>query len=306
MKHMAKLDLRNRAPTVEYLPDGRQRLERVYDVLNWLVFTPAEINAEVWLAWGTPDATYPLLRLIKQEVTGQHPAGGGQRGDPDISPQRHPPLLTRVYEQIDVALETPVGKAEVTVSDDGITTAVFESVQFSTGTAVYGVPGTTLAPAPWATLVLRSETRTDDGDLRRIKRTYIDKGLISQVDELRHFGALLLRTVVYINMIPPTPPGFTVIDQDVKSPNGLPIYTYKFASGLGLVDERYVQREGGLRVATYISLGTSFNPTIMQPPGVLVAKDQEWVDGMYKFMCSSMQNPAGGDITLGTAFVFVQ
>lgn len=305
MARMAKLDLRNRAPSVEYLPDGRQRLERHYDLLNFTIFTQEQIIADVWIPWGSPDETYPLLRLIKQDVTGQHPTGEGQRGDPDNSPERHPPHLTRVYEQIDEFLETPVGKADVTVSEDGITSVVQESIQFSAGTAVYGVPGTTLGLPPWDNLVLRSETRTDDGDLMRIKRVFTDKGLISQSDEFRHFGKLLLRTLTYVNMIPPTPAGFTLIDQDVKNPNGLPIYTYKFAAGLGLVDERYVQRDGGLRVATWISLGTAYDALVMQPPGIVLAKDQKWVDGMYEYMVSTMQNPSGGDLTLGTAFSYI-
>lgn len=298
---MGKIDLRNRAPSVNYLPDGRQRTERTYDVLNFAVFTQAEINADVWLPWGTADDTYPLCRLIKQDVTGQHPSGGGMRGDPTVSPERHPPILNRIYEQLDPSLETPVGQADVTVDQDGTTTVVDESIQFSTGTAVYGVPGVTTAPAPWGTLVLKFESRTDDGELRHIKRTYISKGLISQSDEFRNFGALQIRTLVYVNLVPPTPAGFTLIDKDVKYPNGLPLYTYKFATGLGLIDVRYQQREGGLRIVTYLSLGTSFIPAIMQPPGVLVAQDQEYVDGMYKFMASSMQSAAGGSLLTGTS-----
>lgn len=302
---MARIDLRNRAPTVERLPDQRVRVTRTADVVNFSVFTQAEAIADAWLPWGTPDATYPVTLLIKQDITGQHPSGGGMRGDPDISPERHPPLLIRIFEQIDPALETQVGNADVKIADDGTTTVIDESIQFSTGTAIYGVPGFTLAPAPWPTLVLKSEERTDDGTLRRIKRTYISKGFISQVDEFRNFNSLRIRTLVYVNQVPPTPAGFTLVDQDVRNPNGLPIYTYKFAMGVGLIDQRYQQREGGLRVATWLSLGTSFIPAIMQPPGVLLAQDQEWVDGMYKYMVSAMQNSVGGDLTVGTAFAYI-
>lgn len=286
------------------LPDSRLRVERTADVQNWAIFTPAEVNAEVWLPWGTQDITYTNTRLVKQDVTGQHPAGGGMRADPTMPPTRHPPLLHRVYEEIDSSLETSVGNADVEISPDGIYTIKQDFIQFSTGTAVYGVPGTTLAPAPWTTCVLKSEQRTDDGTLRNIKRLYISKGLIHQDDEIKNLGALLIRTLVYVNQVPPTPAGFTVIRQNVQYPGGNPVYTYTFARGAGLIDKRYQPRDGGLRLETWISLGTAFDSGTMQPAGVLVAKDEEYVDGTTRFVATCMQSSNGGDPTVGTLVIY--
>ena len=300
---MALLDLRNRVPSVEYLPDGRQRVERIYDVINFAAFTQAEINAQTWLPWGTPDATYPLCLLIKQDVTGQHATQ--RQTDTALSPINRPAHLTRVYEQIDASLETAVGNADVNIDQDGITTVNQDWIQFATGTPVYGVPGTTPAPAPFGTLVLKSESRTDDGDLRHIKRIYISAGLISQKDEYKNFNALQVRTLVYYNQVPPTPAGFTLVDKDVKYPNGNPVYTYTFTAGYGVIDQRFQQRDDGSRIATYISVGTAFIPAVMQPPGILMARDQEWAEGMYRYMCTTLQNPFGGDLTAGTALSYV-
>ena len=162
---MATLDLRNRSPEVSVLPDLRLRVTRVYDVLNWAPKTPAQLAAEVQLPWGTADETYSACLLIKQDVSGQEPAQGA-------APFASPPHLTRVFETIDPSLETGVGNSDVSIDQAGIYTITQEYLQFSTGTAIYQVPGTTPAPAPWnTTCVLKDEQRTDDGTLRRIKRT---------------------------------------------------------------------------------------------------------------------------------------
>ena len=301
---MAKVDLRNRAPMVERLPDSRLRVTRTADTINYVTFTPAALLADVWLAWGTADPQFTACRLIKQELTGQHPAGTGMRGDPGLSPERHPSILKRIYEEIDASLETLVGNADVEIGQDGLTTVKQESIQFSTGTAIYAVPGTSVAPAPWGACVLKDEQRTDDGTIRIIKRTYINQGLISQDDQIHNEGALLIRSLTYVNQVPPTPAGFTLINQRVQFPNGNPVYSYTFAKGIGIIDKRIQQRDGGLRLETWISLGTSFDAGFMQPAGVMMMKDEEFLDGHNRYVVTSMQNYAGGDPTSGTALTF--
>lgn len=297
---MAKVDLRNRAPKVERLPDSRERVTRTYDVLNWPTFTPAQILSDVWIAWGTADDKYTSCRLIDQNVSGQNPSTSGERSQSVNSPENQPSLLTRIFEQIDASLETSVGNADVTLDQDGQTIVTQESIQFSTGTAVYGVPGTTAAPAPWSTLVLKSETRTDDGTLRKIKRTYISGGFIHQDDDIKNEGALLIRTLTYVRQIPATPSGYTVIKQNVQYPNGIPVYTYTYAKGNGLIEKGIRQLEGGLRSETWVSFGTSYNAGTMQPNGILSFKNEEYLDGVNKYTATCMQTATGGDLTTGT------
>lgn len=301
---VSKVDLRNRVPEVDRLPDSRLRVTRTADVLNFAAFTPEALLASVWLPWGTPDEKYTECRLIKQDVHGQHPAGEGMRGDPGQSPERHPPHLVRVYETIDAQAETAVGNADVKIGPDGLTIIDQDYIQFSTGTAFYGIPGTTLGPSPWTTTVLRDEARTDDGTLRRIKRTFINKGLISQVDQIKNLGTLLVRTLVYVNQVPPTPSGYSVIEQRTENPGGLPVYHYTFVKGSGVYDQRVQHRDGGLRLETWISYGDSYDVATMQPPGVLMVKDVRKIDGTYEFAATCMQNAGGGDPTQGNALFY--
>lgn len=229
-----KLDLQNRAPEISILPDLRLRVTRRYDLLTDTPKTPAELAASVTLAWGVADVSYPTCLLVKQDIP------SGENNNPAETPHKEPPTLIRVFEQIPAATEIGVGQADINIGQDGLTTVIQDFLQFSVAVAgvtpVYGVPGTTLAAAPWATLVLKTEERTDDGTLQRIKRTYISKGLIAQNDEAKNNGALLLRTLTYVNQVPPTPSGYTLITAKVDYPGGLPVYVSTFAKGLGEID----------------------------------------------------------------------
>lgn len=298
---MSLVDLRNRAPEILRQPDSRIRVQRVYDVINFAIFTPVELNAKVWLPWGTQDEKYPEARLVLQQVKGQQPATSGERGDPSISPERTPPILIRVYDQIDQSAETQVGEPDVTVDQSGLKTVTINWIQFSTGTAIYSIPGTTTAPAPWSSLVLQKQEDTDDGTLRTIKRTYIESGVISVNTDYKNEGALEIQTIKTVGVAPSTPVGFTLISTDVQYINGSPVFTYQYAKGNGVIEIREQQRDGGLRLVTWVSLGPVYNSSYMLPPGVLVLKDTEAMDGTYRFTVACMQSATGGDPTSGTA-----
>ena len=255
-----KLDLQNRTPKVEILPDLRLRVTRVYDVLNYVPRTTAGLSADVELAWGTADVTYPQCLLIKQDIT-------GQENNPAETPNREPPKLTRVYEQIDPTLETSVGNADVEITLDGLTTVSQTSLQFSSGTAVYQTPGTTTAPAPWASAILIDEQRTDDGTLRRIKRVYLIGGQISINKEFRlspdtGTTGVTVYTIKYrtgstsaTNPITP-PASTTLITQNYDdSPSGR-MWTATYAHGQGVISSSVDIRENG---NLYIYAITSIN-----------------------------------------------
>ena len=219
---MANFDIRNRAPAVERLPDLRQRVTVIGDVLNWVPKTPADILAELWEPWGTIHPQYTTCRLVQQSVQGQTDAF------PDTS--KRPPTLVRVYEEIPETTEVQVGNPAVEFDQYDNKIVTIESIQFSAGTSTYGVVGYTTAPAPHATAVLKEESRTDDGTLERIKRVYTTRGQLDQVDTLKFGGKVLVRRLKYLNEIPPTPTGFTLVEQSKYFVNGLPVYEYGFAS----------------------------------------------------------------------------
>ena len=223
---VANLDLRNRAPLVERLPDYRQRVTRVYDVLNPIPKDPAKILADAWLTWGTQDAEYTNCRLILQNVSGQ---------PKEFPEDKKPPYLTRVYEEIAASAETPVGDPDVTFDQYDNQIIVQEYLQFSTGTAIYQIPGVTPAPAPFTTAILKEEIRTNDGTLMRIKRTYTTGGILSDREELKFDGKLLLRTITSLNEVPATPSGFTLVTESTEYVRGLKVYSYSYASASSII-----------------------------------------------------------------------
>jgi hypothetical protein len=268
-----KIDLKGRSPAVMTLPDGRHRVTRVYDVLNSTAKTPAELAAEMQLAWGTADAEYTDCRLVLQNVTGQD--------GPLAAPLAEAPKLTRIFETISATAETEVGNPGVAYDQAGNLTLTKTFLQFSTATASYGTVGTSSATSPnGVACILKSEVRTDDGTLRQIRREYIDHGILSDVETLKFNGKLLLRELTYLNEIPPTPSGWVLLTTSVQYPEGLPVYRYGFANGsaggnLGLsTDYRQSSDQGttGVTVTTIRQItapSVSTNP-ISTPAGMVL------------------------------------
>ena len=236
-------DERNRSPKVEILPDLRQRITRVYDLTNDMTKLPVASGNQTGLSayllpWGTADAEYPALLLVKQDFTGQFEESGSEIDQPNAKP----PKLTRVFETISPTGETQVGEPDVTIDQDGLTEVTLHFLQFSIAVAgitpIYQRPGTSFitSPAPDSkTCVLKDEVRTDDGTLQRIDRHYISAGEISTTTDIKYNGALTLQTLVYVDEVPPTPGGYTVVDKKEDHPGGLPVYTYTFALGTGQI-----------------------------------------------------------------------
>lgn len=222
---MADIDLQNRAPTVIRTPDFRERVERRYDVLNNIPKSPVEILAKCWLPLGTTDEKYTDCYLIEQKVEGQN----GNSREPCVDP----PVLVRVFEQLDGLNETLIGEPGVVMDQYGRRSVILNYWQLNVGTATYQVPGQTAAPVPFNDCILKTEERTNDGTLRKIQRTYIDSGILDDTQELRFGGKLLLRELTYLNEIPPTPSGWTLVTQSTEFVDGLPVYKYGFANGGG-------------------------------------------------------------------------
>jgi hypothetical protein len=220
---VANIDLQNRAPTVTRTPDFRERVERRYDVLNNVPKSPADILAICWKALGTVDEEYTNCYLVEQRVE-------GQTGD-SRNPCKDPPVLVRVFEQLDGFNETLIGQPSVVMDQYGNQSAIFTYWQLNVGTSTYQVPGVTVAPVPFNACVLKTEERTNDGTLRKITRTYINRGELSDTEQLKFNGKLLLRELTYLNQIPPTPAGWTLTTQSTEFIAGLPVYRYGFTNG---------------------------------------------------------------------------
>jgi len=223
---VAKIDIQNRSPEVLVLPDDRLRVTRVADILNYTSKDADKFVADLLLPWGTPDETYPNCRLVRQTTPGQNE-------NPAKTPNDPPPQLIRVYEEIDEALETQVGEPAVTYDQYDNKIVTIEFIQFSTGTAVYETVGSSVAPAPNTDAVLKEQIDTDDGTLRTIKRIYTTGGTMSDMQNLRFGGKVIVRTITSLNSIPATPAGYSLVAPGVTYPRGLPLYAYEFVASNG-------------------------------------------------------------------------
>jgi hypothetical protein len=225
---VAKLDTQNRAERVEVQPDARLRVTQVYDVLDYVVRNgEASFLAEIKLPWGTPHPTYDNCRLVKQDVLGQIENPFKQPNDP-------PPQLVRVWDQIPENDQVIVGEPGISYDQYGRKTVVIEYIQFSAGTSTYAyVVGTTPAPAPNTECILKTYESTNDGTLIRKKLTFIDSGELSDTEELKFDGNLVVRTLTYLNEIPPTPAGFSLVTTSTEFVEGLPVYRYGFVKAEG-------------------------------------------------------------------------
>ena len=273
----------NRLPEFKELPDGRKRLTRFFDQAQPLNLVDSLVDP-----WGTLDvgpaenttAGFAGLRLVDQYLQSD-----------ELRRESVKSVYVKIYEEIPATAEQQVGNPSVTINQHGYKEVTYEWIQFSAGAAVLQDPGVTAAPAPFAVCILRDQEAKDDGALRRIKRVYVEGGYLSQTEELKFGAKLKLRTLEYLNEEPPTPTGFTLVLRSIKFVNGLPIYSYGYASGTAAGggggeagrSVRYSQsiNQGvtGVTVTTIrtiTDLTVTANPTLDPPVGAtLISLDRD-------------------------------
>lgn len=232
-----------KAAEITELPDGRIRLTR------WRAISAGRKAATaMFLDWGTADSaaaagvaggTDKTVRLINQMI-------GDLEGEP---------VLIQIYEEIPKDTEIQVGNNTEIELEDGRRALEAEFLQFSTGAYVPGDVGTTTAPGDGAAFLQRGE-QTNDGTLRRIKRTYVYEGIIATDDQSLQGGKLLKKTIVAVKTVPATPSGFTLVGSPVQNPLGLPSYTYTFYKGLGEISRRTEYNQSGDAGVTGVTVVT--------------------------------------------------
>ncbi len=304
-------DRQNRSPRVDRLPDQRLRVTTLADVLNNVPKTPAGIAAAgLWLNWGTAHDTFTNCLLIKQDISGQE--------GPFRKPVEEPPQLVRVFEELSPTDETQVGNPGYDIDQYDNTIVTIDWLQLSTGTATYQIPGTTTVSSPNGTAVLKTEERTDNGTLRTIRRIYTTGGHLATNEELKFGGKLLIRTLKYLNSVPPTPSGFTLVTTSIEYIRGLPLYNYGYAAGGGgggtgtggIISTDIVYHESSDQGTTGVTVQTIryitdtsvvVNP-ISTPSGfVLIALDSETQDGykLWTGIYAKGMGEVGRDIVYG-------
>lgn len=240
-------------PLADVLPDGRKRLTRYFQVTTtgeippWLDYAPG--TADYWT--DAPTGWTGLLLTYKKFEDDLAQKGADTR-----------PILTLIFEQIAASGETQVGDPDITYDQYNNKIVTIRWVQFSSTTATPETVGTSTAPSPNATAVLKEEVATDDGTLRQITRVYTTGGTMSDVQELRFGGKVITRTIVSLNEIPATPSGYTLVGPGVVYVRGLPLYTYQFAAAAG---SGGVPGTGGIISYEYFNAqgaAVDFNPAL--------------------------------------------
>jgi len=210
-------------PFAEVLPDQRKRLTRYFLVTTTgqvppeLDFVPGTVDS--WPQDQTPSGWTGLYLTYKKFEDSENAPGKDTR-----------PILQLIYEQIALTGETQVGDPGVTYDQDGNLNVEIDWVQFSSTTATPQTVGVTICQSPYTSAILKEEIDTDDGTLRRIKRIYNGDRTLSDIQELRFGGKLIIRTITAIGTIPPTPSGYTLVGPGVLHPDGRQVYTYQFAA----------------------------------------------------------------------------
>lgn len=258
------------------LPDGRVRVTR------WRKITQGrEAATDMFPDYGAVD---PAAK------TG---VAGGTEADVRLIDQRvdyfeNKPALVQVYEEIPATAEIQVGQNTRIKLEDGREAIEANFLQFTAGTYAPGTVGTTTAPGD-SNAYLKTAEAPDDGCLRRIKRNYVYAGIVSTDLQIKEGGKLLIQTIVSVKTVPSTPSGYTLIGEPTQNPNGLPVYSYTYAKGAGLVLQEIASRTDGLREVTNIALGTRVAPT-----GAVTRDTYKEDDGYITYTVSAMQSAAGG------------
>jgi hypothetical protein len=233
---------------------------------------------------------FPDWRLVSAEV-------GALPGDPEAK------CYVYVWEELDPAGETRVGKLTMILGEDGRDYWEGVSWQFITnpGTGAAnvfspGVRNVTVAqndggafasPPNWGeggAAVLASVNAVNDGGIRRITRRYaVAPVRMSTGDELRYNGRLEIYTESMVGAMPAAPAGFVVVDTQVASASGLPVYTRTFARGAGEISRDRQEKNNGKLVV--ISVRALSGPEVGANP---IA-----VDAGFVGIDSGMQEDSG-------------
>lgn len=216
-------------PGFTRLPDGRGRMVVFAEKLS----NGEQFRADLRLAKGTLYST-----AEKVECTGRTAHLAGLRLVDDGTQQAADGwYYVRTYEDIHASNETQVGGVQINVGPNGLGEVVLEYVQFTTGARTVGDAGTSTCPAAgYTSYLLATEEAPDDGTVRRIRRRYLQPGLLSQTDNYANNGALHVRSLTTFGVVPTTPEGFVFIGSQASEVEGIPTRTYRFAKGTGEID----------------------------------------------------------------------
>jgi hypothetical protein len=170
-------------------------------------------------------------------------------------------------------------------------------------------PTTPSATIGGTVVLIEQTTRLEDGYTLYSSTWAEGFGVISNDQETHNQGKLIIYRTTSLGGAPAAPSasiGGTVvlINDSSREDSGVTIYDRRWAEGRGVIEKRTQPRDGGLRIETWISLGQAYDGTFMLPVGVLMAKDNDDIDGVTRWTVSCMQSISGADPTSGVALSY--
>lgn len=208
---------------------GLRNITRKFKVKGIAVGEPL-LETEAFVPYGTQDPEFPNALLTAQRID---PLSDNQSTDAA--------LLTRTYRELLDDELVGVGEDKLQKLEDGRTVLVRTSVCKAEDAAG-------LAPEIGDIESGRAVSDvqiTYDGIAATVVVTYTSAGKLSETTQENYNGKLIYKTLTYYNEEPPTPEGFVLVDKDIKSTEGVPTYTYRFAKGDGEISRTTQTRNNG-------------------------------------------------------------
>lgn len=233
-------------PNIKWMFNGQREITRYYTVHGSAGDTDANIQSNVFVAFGTADTeeVFENALLVAQQL---------QRTDGNMAVDA---TLVRVFQEFSADDKVEVGENILTVLEDGRTSLTIKYVALSSvAESKVATVGTVLGSR-----ALQTATVQHNGVGAVITETYISSGVLSTGTEYSNGGALEIQTSVFYNTTPPytTPSGFTLIGLSTQSPNGVPQVTARFAKGTGEVSRDINDAlDGHITYTTVRSLGAA-------------------------------------------------
>jgi|GEM_PF-2479440 len=155
---------------------------------------------------------------------------------------------------------------------------------------VGSLPATPTQTIGGSVVLIDESTREEDGYTVYNRKWAEGNGQVSQVDQTRRGGAILIRRIRHIVALAAsnpisTPADYTAIRADYQDQDGIRIWTAEFVKGTGLISS--VTRDGkipGTKVVTNTAFGAANVPS-----GVLIGSEDREDDGYIVYVRTAIQ-----------------
>ena len=237
------LDVLQGRPIIEDTPSGLKKITR-FKKLSGEGAKSSNISS-YFAAYGTADVEFTNAFLVDQRIDRRSEQGL------DVS-------LVQVFQELADSALTATTEVRESTSFDGrrvlATTYLCKASQASSLRPAIGSG----SPPVFDVVV---EKNGPVGKLVVSTINLTDLGFIlSQSDDEKNNGALLVRTIRTVGQAPATPSGYTLISPNTQKVDGYTVYNYTFVKGVGsatIVDQKNISNNGKLVIYKRVGIATA-------------------------------------------------